>query len=354
MNKGIYLDKKTNKWYINTKVKVGNSFRTCTIRGYNSKKEADNDYLCAIEEWKKQHNFCETSDIFESVVDEFLNYRKQKITNETLKKDKTYLSYFSPIFKNQPLSQIFNIHRLKVIYYDLVNSDLNDMKKYRIITIFNEFSEFCFLQKYINNEMYQDIKVLWQPTKVNRHIESSKRYIPENHIKALLSAIPSDNKDLVIFSLFVYLGARIGEFLGICIDSVDMENNKITIKRQLLTNGNLTEQLKTSTSYRTIPITTELTDLLREYIINNNLKQGRLFKLSHTDFRRKLRHYEEKANIPLYATHEFRHTKATNLARKCVNISEIVYCAKILGHTPSMFMNTYCKSLNDELEKKFL
>ena len=151
-----------------------------------------------------------------------------------------------------------------------------------------------------------------------------------------------------MFALFVALGARISEFLGICYDCVDFENSKITIKRQLLTNGELSDQLKTKQSYRVIPVSVENIQLCRKTYTE------RLFNVSHTTFKRKLKEYEKKAGIPLYASHEFRHTKAFNMAKKCTNISEVVYCAKIMGHNVSMFLDTYCSHLDSNLESKFL
>lgn len=39
--------------------------------------------------------------------------------------------------------------------------------------------------------------------------------------------------------------------------------------------------------------------------------------------------------------------------RQRFNIADVAYCAKVSGHSVSMFLNTYCKSLDDELENKF-
>ena len=86
---------------------------------------------------------------------------------------------------------------------------------------------------------------------------------------------------------------------------------------------------------------------------SNNFEEIKLFPYSHTTFKRKLREYEIKANIPLYSCHEFRHTRCFELAKKCENMSDVVYCAKVLGHTTSVYLNTYCAHLDNSLERKF-
>ena len=63
--------------------------------------------------------------------------------------------------------------------------------------------------------------------------------------------------------------------------------------------------------------------------------------------------YEDLANIPHYSSHEYRHTRATNMASKCETMSDVITCAKMLGHSTSMFLNTYCHSMNEN-EEKFL
>ena len=127
-------------------------------------------------------------------------------------------------------------------------------------------------------------------------------------------------------------------------------DNKINVRRQLLTTGKITTTLKTKNSFRSVPLNENLKTVLKNYTV---LKNERVFPYSHTDFKRKLKRYEQEAHIPTYSCHEFRHSFCTNLARKCTNISDVTFCATIAGHTTSMFLNTYCKSLDEELEKKF-
>jgi len=355
MHKGIY-QAKDGKWFISVKVKINGSYHTCTIRGFDTKKEADEKYDYEIEKWRMHHHYFANDTMYEVAVKEFLDYRGKQVRKESLRKEKTqFHSYWDNIFMGQPLTSVFVQKRLKIIYQDLErNTNLNQNKKSLLVRVFLDFTNFCYLTKRIPNEVCEDVKIIMQPFKMSKIVQNEKRYIPDSDLFKLFEVIDHTSKDYVEFKLFAYLGCRISEFLGLCVDSFDKDTNRIKIKRQLLTDGTLTATLKTANSYREIPINSEIAEMLNIYIVNNNLKEGRLFRGSHTDFKRKLRYYEAKAGIPLYATHEYRHTKCFNLAKKCQNISDVVYCAKIMGHSVSVFENTYCNHLDNSLEQKFI
>ena len=355
MRSGIYKSN-DGKWYISTKIKIDGKFHTCTIRGFNSKKEADDNYDYEIDKWKRQHHFYENNDSYESAKQDYLEYKGKQVRQESLRKDKTqFSSYWDRVFDCQPLTSVFDTKRLKTIYDILCSKDeFSENKKSRLVRTFLDFAYFCYLTKRISHEIYEDIKIIFIPIKVPKNAQNEKRVIPNEDMFKLFEVIDHTNKDYVMFKLFAYLGVRISEFLGICIDCVDLTNNKIKIKRQLLTNGKLTTTLKTSNSYREIPLSDEIANLTRVYIESNNLKEGRLFRGSHTDFKRKLKNYEKEANIPQYASHEFRHTKATQLGSKCQNIADVIFCAKWLGHSTSMMLNTYCHLGENDIAKKFI
>ena len=350
MNKGIYQDKKSGKWYISTKIQG----KTCTIRGYNSKREADLDYPFAIEKWKREHNLEKNSMLFyEEVRDKFFEYRKRQVREESVRKDITqFNTYWNVVYAHQTIKSIFMRQNATLVYERLINDKLfNQRKKCCLIRSFLEFAKYCYVTKLIGNETYQDIVIIFQRVKDVKSPMHEKRVIPNADLEKLISVIDQDHPDYPMFRLFIYLGCRISEFLGICVDCFD---NKITIKRQLLTSGELTDTLKTTASYRKIPIPNDLYELIDLYITNREIKMGRVFRVSHTDFKRKLKRYEELAGIPLYASHEFRHTKCYNLARKCQTMSDVVYCAKIMGHSVNQYLNTYCSHLDESLESKFL
>ena len=345
MHKGIYQDK-NKTWYIHTTIQG----KSVTIRGYATRKHADDDYEHAVKKWKKEHNCCTVDTQYENILNDFFEYRRKKVSRETLKKDKMYFSYWNKLFLGQPLNNIFNIDRLKLVYNNACEEP--DTKQYRLITCFNEFTSYCLMNNYITNDVATTVKLLFQPPKLNRHTETTKRYIPENDFKALLTAINivNDNLFALAVSVLYSCGLRISELLGLLGQDIDLERKRIKVRRQLQSNGQLTDQLKTSNSYREVPMNNDLLSFMQKNCTKDN---KRVFPYSHTEFRRKLLICEKMSQIGNYTAHEFRHTFCTNLAKKCSNISDVSYCAKVSGHTTSMFLNTYVKSLESEVENKF-
>lgn len=355
MMKCIYLDKRTNKWYIATRVKVNGVYKTCTIRGFESKKEADKNYTNAVEKWKRDHLANDCQELFDDIARDYVEYIKNGRASRTADRERTQLNYWAVIFRNQTIGSIYQIKRLQMLYENIKrDNNLNTRKKHDLVKTFIAFTNFCYLQRHITLDMLNEVKIIFQPIPYSKVVTNQHKIISQNEITAFLGSIDKDDKDLPMFTLFVYLGARLSEFLGICIDCVDLQDNRIEIKRQLLPSGSLTTKLKTNNSYRFIPIRQDVADLIKEYITNNNLVSGRLFTICHTDFKRKLKHYEDLANIPHYTSHDFRHTKCFEMAKKCSNISEVTYCAKVLGHSASIFIDVYCKHLDKSLEQKFL
>ena len=139
--------------------------------------------------------------------------------------------------------------------------------------------------------------------KVEKTLYKTRRVIPKCELTAFLDAIPTESADRVLFTVFQFLGVRISEMLGLCLDCYYPSESKIEIKRQLLTSGKLTTQLKTTTSYRKILLSDTIVNLLNIYINNRHIKSGRIFTISHRSFHRKLNYYEDKADIPHYTPH---------------------------------------------------
>lgn len=347
MHKGIYKDN-NNTWYIHTTIKG----KSITIRGFVSKKDADENYEIAIEKWKREHNLSNENN-YKEVVKEYLEYRSKIVRSESLRKDETQFKYYEPIFANDIIKNVFEPNRLKIVYKDIINNQsFSSNKKNILIMVFTDFAKYCNRTNRITDNTLNECMLTFIQVKEEYHHESNKRYISQNEINAILSDISKENDNLFYLAVSVLYscGLRISELLGLTWEDIDLEKKKIKVQRQLLTNGHLTTTLKTTNSYREVPISNSLLTIMRKNCTKNN---ERVFPYSHTTFKRKLHICEKNAQISDYSCHEFRHTFCTNLARKCSNIADVTYCAKVSGHSVSMFLDTYCKSLDNELENKF-
>lgn len=347
MKKGIYKDTKTNTWYIKTKKRNKN----ITIRGYASKKEADEDYDFAIDKWFRSHHFDTNAKtpMFENVAFDYIEYVRNGRASKTVDRERTQMkTYWSIIFANDSIKNVFNFERLKLIYSNLKSDDkFNVRKKHDLVFTFLAFTNYCYIQKIIDKDTLEETEIIFRPINYTKTVQTSRRVAEKGEIEAFLNVIDKNSKDYFMFLMLVRCGLRISELLGLCGDA--FENDKVIIKRQLLTTGKLTDKLKTGQSYRSVPLTKELQALAQKYVKNNK----RVFETSHTNFRRTLFKYEKQAKIPQYVPHEFRHTRCFELAKKCENISDVVYCAKIMGHSVSIFENVYCSHLDKSLEDKF-
>jgi len=335
MNKGIYQDKKTGRWFIHTTIKG----KTCTIRGYETKRQADLDYDRAITEWSQKRGIFNKQDnyLLEDLCEAYRQFREVNMSQGTLHKDESQRRKLLKSLGNIPVCLAFN--------FENVNETCKNWKNnYRFLNYYKSLMTFAYNRQLIEKD-YSSLIVL---PKIAKKKANELKVIPPQTKQAFLDALKDNDEYFIMFTLFAYLGCRLSEFLGICYDCVDLENKKITIKRQLLTNGTLTEALKTNASYRTIPLSDDICNLIRGKVGENG-ERNRMFLISHTSFKRVLHKY-----LPDYSSHCFRHTRASELGSKCENIGDVILCSKWLGHSPSMFLNTYCHNITNKIDKKFL
>lgn len=359
MKKGIYYDKLTKTYYIDTKIKIQNQYKHCVIKGFSSLESIKEHYDNEIIKWKNKRKIYKNNAIYNDILEEYFFYKGLSISKESIRKEKTqFNTYWNILFNEQPLTDVFNYSKLEQIYKQIIrDNSLKERKKYLLIKTFRQFIKYCYLKKHLSFDIFQNLDVLFLPYKMDHVITKEKRTLKNKEIEDLLNVIPINSNDKVMFSLFISLGARISEFLGLTYDSIDFKKRIILINKQYLPSGEISSNLKTNNSYRSILITKEMLEMIKNYIIKNGLennKTKRLFPISQVEFSRRLRKYEKLAKIDNYSPHEFRHTKASVLASRCKNISDVVLCAKILGHTTSMFLNTYCHSLSNQKEERFV
>lgn len=157
----------------------------------------------------------------------------------------------------------------------------------------------------------------------------------------------------------IFLGLRRSELLGLKWDSIDFENNTITIKHTVVKVNKLIEKDKTKTksSYRTFPMTNDL----RSIFINIKAKQKdnkELFKSEYIDTDYIFcwsngkpyspdyvsKHFSlllRQNNLPHIRFHELRHSCASLLINDGCNLkdvqgwmghSDIGVTADIYGH----------------------
>ena len=159
--------------------------------------------------------------------------------------------------------------------------------------------------------------------------------------------------------LMLETGMRVGECLALSWDDVDWRRRAIRIGKTFVRLGNRNKQFvqneaKSYCSNRTIPMSqaaqTYLERLLRRkdwsgFIFHNDLHQP----LSYEAIRYQITRACDKAGVPYYGQHAFRHTFATN----CYNRGcDVKILSKLLGHSNvSITYNIYVHLFGDALEE---
>lgn len=203
-------------------------------------------------------------------------------------------------------------------------------------------------------------------------------YLDDEQVKQMVKCLANEPiKWKVALLLLVMTGMRRGELLGLEWQDIDWERNLLHIRRtsQVVSGiGIITKDTKNASSERIIKISDDCIDILSEYrnwwldvrtkmgsmwqynitILDRNGKESiiendRLFIKddstpmhpdSITDWTSK---FIKKYNLPHFSPHSLRHTNASLLIAKGINV---VTVAKRLGHsTPVTTSNTYSHAI---------
>lgn len=360
---------KNKTWEINTTVKVDNEYKHFQKKGYPTLSAAKADFERAKEEFIKKHTKHHEMIYFEDLIEEYKKMRKSTVSEGTLVCDNSvYNVYMYPYFKGKKIKDVFEKEIIRNWYHDIVdNPKYSANKKSKVITVMKSILKFAYMHEFIDPKIYQSCDVCLYQVKVSKKAQTERVVWTLEEERAFLEATKENYADYLMFNVFLASATRLGEFLGLQVNCFDYANRKITIKQQVNPkkgqSATLTARLKSEQSYRTIILTKEIADMLQEYIETFALKEnhylffsrsGKYIPLSRTTFRRKLEVYCSKANVREINPHAARHSMACKLAKVCKTGAEIEAAARRLGHTPSVFLNTYAAHVDDELENELL
>ncbi|MFH1618625.1 MAG: site-specific integrase [bacterium] len=137
------------------------------------------------------------------------------------------------------------------------------------------------------------------------------RFLSDEEIARLLANCPTQRSSDII-TLALNTGMRRGELFGLGWDGVDLENNVITLTK---TKNN---------KRREIPIN----DAVREMLKNKARNSEKVLDL--TNFRKEFEAALKKAGIKDFRFHDLRHTFASHLVKRSVDLYTI---QALLGHS---------------------
>jgi integrase len=210
----------------------------------------------------------------------------------------------------------------------------------------NSFFQWLVIKEFLACNPLKQIKKPPMP-----RYEDSKA-LPENETDKIIAAIVVHarsslalRRDLVIVTLLLYCGLRRGELISLQLKDINIYSGVLTIRGETSKSGRT----------RILPLHPILLTNLKEYILERKQRNiGTEFLLISTTrahsalTKNGLRHWEKRVNMisgVKFHLHRFRHSFATNLAKKDVSIVKI---QKLLGHNSLMMTERYVRSLVSE------
>ncbi len=299
---------KNGKWYYNFMLDGKRYHRAC--KGATSHREAlQFENIVKAEIMRGNLGITEKKCTIKlsEMIKKYLEY--SELNKSSFTHDKTYSRYWLEFFGNQIISNIkpidiegYKKYRNEIVKPSTVNRELNSLSKMFSIAVNNNYIEKNPCQG-VHKLKVENIKI---------------RYLTSDEEKRLFEAIDDHwIKPIVICAL--QTGMRKTEILDLTWDCVDFTQKYITVL-----------QTKNGKS-RQIPISQKLIDALqgqekiKEYIFINPITKNR-----HGNINDIFPHFLKKAQIKNFRFHDLRHTAATRMVEKGV---DLIVVMDILGHS---------------------
>ena len=153
-----------------------------------------------------------------------------------------------------------------------------------------------------------------------------------NQFQKFLSVIRSEEVKIA-FEILFFSGIRAGEMLALSFKDINYEKNTISITKTLsrIKKTDIITKPKTPSSVREVLCPQFLMDKLKKYEISLLDKEAdqRVVQLKKSALERYIRYYTPRLELHRIRIHDFRHSHASYLLHKNVNI---VVISKRLGH----------------------
>jgi integrase len=358
------IQKLKNGWRYRVSYKDGDTYKTKTKGGFRTKKEAE---IAAAELEKKLH------------VGQDINAGDQLFSEymrnwfELYKKGKYSLEHERNIERSVKLVEEHFIGlKIKDVNRDMYQSFLNEIATNLATDTVKK--RHVYIRACIKDAI-EDGVITRDPTykAIIKGQKSEKsedlKYLNFEEVKRLVSEIKLDMKPkyisryIILFAIAT--GARFSEIMGLTWDCVDLKNKTITINKTWdFKDKNDFSDTKTFDSKRTITIDNDTCDMLKELknvqnksALQTGLRNNKnlcfintqLELVSNNAVNKTLKNLCKKIGVKEITCHSLRHTHASMLLYKGVNIK---YLSRRLGHKDIVTtLQTYSHVL-DEMEQK--
>lgn len=308
-------------------------------RGFKTKREAE-AALVQVEAEVIHGTYIEPSKmLFKDYLEGWFVGKRSTLAEQSVTVYKTYLNNkIIPSLGHIPLSKLTSLH-LQNFANELKEEDFSSKtikKVFEIIRLaFEQAKDFDIVPKNVATKvklpkLEQKAMEVWNEQEIIRFLQTAK-----------------DERYYLAFYLAITTGMRQGEILGLRWKDIDFESNTLCIRQTLKNNGKgFLEGGKTKASMRTVDLTEEVMRSLKKHkasIAKEKLVGGGGYQdyglvvctphgtpLNPSNLRRVFNRLITKAEVPKITFHALRHTHATWLLSKGVNVKVI---SERLGHS---------------------
>lgn len=183
----------------------------------------------------------------------------------------------------------------------------------------------CFsaILSYASNELELIQHNPMSKVKLEEKPKGRTRFLSLDEIAIFLKACKDYSPTVYLFvMLLISTGARYSEVLQLCVENIDRDNLQVHFLNTK--NG----------EHRGVPINKDVLDLISEYLKENNIKNGIIFRAKRSNaqypyIKKAIEDIKKNIDTEYFTIHDLRHTTASYIA---MNGGSLLDIAEILGH----------------------
>lgn len=284
----------------------------------------------------------------------------------------TYNQYIKSSLGRKLISSIKKSD-IKRFYNDLIDKrglGINTINRIQVVLhqVFSVAVDDCYIRSNPSNGTVSDLKRSKGLTVKKRKaltLEEEKMFLD------FVKSSTRFSRWYPIFTVMLDTGMRVGEVTGLRWEDVDFDNNAIRVNHALVYSPNSDGKFvftisdpKTEASVRDIPMTRAVRDILQresvmrvedtEFIFTNRAGNPHYQTALNDAINNIVRSCNEKCGycaLPHFSCHTLRHTFATRMCERGVNMKVI---QDVLGHTDiSITMNIYTDATDNMKQRAF-
>ena len=225
------------------------------------------------------------SDSFEAAAEDYIKSKDYILSPATIRGYRSMLKNLPHEFKNA---------RLKAVDRKRVQILLNDVSKHSSPKSVRNLSGFI-------SAVIKSVNPDWNNNVTLPQKKAEEFYVPEKEdVKKILDAARGTRWELPL--RLATFGLRRSEILA--LETSDLKDNKITVNKALVPDGNkhmVLKTTKTTDSTREVPVSPYVADLIRA------LPDGRIYNGHPDSILNYLHKTQDRLNIPRFKLHYFRH-----------------------------------------------